>query len=242
MVNVDYRVKIEMPAETVTALINSGFYLYGFKAVVSSVKSGRPLVWLRTQNYSAMSIVGWTNYYEAYTSGSPIILNGQIFEGFSLNIKLGQTLRVQAGGLGTVLNQGPGSAISILNTTDAQFTCGISQMQNDAPAPYCALPLYGKGMCVLSPVERVLLMFCTSRVSEGTVIEQAYDSTCPDVAGFGAPGAYSSGILLDLTFDTELSVTFDINNGWSWDDDSWAQEIPPNSNLVALLIESSPPQ
>lgn len=242
MDDADYRVKIEMRAETVTALINSGFYLYGFKAVASSVKSGRPLVWLRTQNYSATSIVGWTSYYEAYTSSSPIILNGQIFVGFSLNIKLGQTLQVQAGGIGAVLNEGIRSAISILNTTDGQFNCGISQVQNGAPAPYCAMPLYGKSMCALTPVERVLLMFCTSRVNEGTVIEQAYDSPCPDVAGFGAPGAYSSGILLDLTFDNQPSVTFDINNGWSWGADSWAQEIPPNSNLVPLLIESSPSQ
>jgi hypothetical protein len=218
----NYSVMITMSAATVQALLAGNYYLYGFKAVQATQGGGAPLVWFQTQGYSASTNVAWTEQYQAYTSTSQIIPNGQITASFSTDIDLGQTLQVQAGGIGQVVNGGPSTAISILNQTSTQFTCGISQTQNGVSAPLCAFPLYGNQMDVIVPIEKVLLMFSTLPVNTGTVIYQAY----------------SSGILVDLTASNQRSVGFDINAGWSWGGYSWGQQVPPNSNLVPLLIEN----
>lgn len=218
----NYGVLITMNTATVQALLSGNYYLYGFKAVQATQGGGAPLVWFQTQGYSANTNVAWTEQYQAYTSTSQIIPNGQITASFSTDIDLGQTLQVQAGGIGEVVSGGPSTAISILNQTSTQFTCGISQTQNGVSSPLCAFPLYGNQMDVIAPIEKVLLMFSTLPVNTGTVIYQAY----------------SSGILVDLTSSNQRTVSFDINAGWSWGGYSWGQQVPPNSNLVPLLIES----
>ena len=218
----NYGVTITMSSTTVSALVSGNYFLYGFKAVQATQGGGAPLVWFQTDTYSTSTAVSWQEQYQAYTSNSAIIPNGEVVASFSADIDLGQTLQVQAGGIGDVVSGGPATAISILNQTTKQYTCGVSQMQNGTSSPICAFPLYGTQMDVIAPIERVLLMFSTLPVNTGTVIEQAY----------------SSGILIDLTSSNQRSVTFDINLGWSWGGYSWAQQVPPNSDLVPLLIES----
>ncbi len=181
-----------------------------------------PLVWFRTDTFSATTNVDWQVQYQAYTSRSAIIPNGQIDASYSTDINLGQMLNVVAGGTGTVVGGGPSTAISIQNTTTTPFTCGISEVTGGSAKPLCAFPLYGTQMDVMAPIEKVLLMFSTTPVNTGTVIEQAY----------------SSGIFIDLTSAQQRAVNFDINNGWDWGGFAWARQIPPTSNLVPLLIES----
>jgi hypothetical protein len=217
----DYQVTISMSAATVQALLAGNFYLYGFKAVQATQGGGAPLVWFQTQTFSTQTIVLWQEQYQAYTSTNQVIPNGQILASFSTDIDLGQTLQVQSGGVGPVIDGGPDTAISILNTTSMQFTCGIAETVSGSANPLCAFPLYGNNMDVIAPIEKVLLMFSTLPVNTGTVVMQAY----------------SSSILIDLTADNQRSVTYDINAGWSWGGYSWAQQIPPNSQLVPLLIE-----
>jgi hypothetical protein len=216
-----YQVAISMSTATVSALVNGNYLLYGFKAVQAAQGGGAPLVWFNTGTYSASTVVSWQELYQAYTSNSAIIPNGQIVASFAADIDLGQTLQVQAGGIGTVVNGGPDVAISVLNQTSTPFTCGISQVQAGVATPLCAFPLYGNGLDVIAPIEKVLLMFSSLPVNTGTVVFQAY----------------SQGILIDLTADNQRSVAFDINTGWSWGGFSWAQIVPPSSNLVPLLIE-----
>jgi len=90
--------------------------------------------------------------------------------------------------------------------------------------PLCAFPLFGNNMDVIIPIEKVLLMFSTTPVNTGTVIEQSY----------------GSGLLIDLTAENHRSVGYDINKGWSWGGYSWAQSVPPSAELVPLLIEPPP--
>ena len=148
--------------------------------------------------------------------------NGQIDASYATDINLGQMLNVVAGGTGAVVDGGPATAISIQNTTATPFTCGISEMTAGSAKPLCAFPLYGNQMDVMAPIEKVLLMFSTTPINTGTVIEQAY----------------SSGIFIDLTSAQQRAVKFDINNGWDWGGFAWARQVAPNSNLVPLLIES----
>jgi hypothetical protein len=216
-----YQVVITMSQATVQALITNGFSLYGFKAVQGQGGGAAPLVWMQTQNYSPNTIVSWADEYLAYVSTSQIIPNAIVVPSFSQPISPGQTLQVQQGGFGRVVPGGPSSAISILNQSQTPYTCGISQLVGNSLATCCAFPLFGNMMDVIAPVNKVMLMFSTLPVNVGTVVFQAF----------------SSAIFIDLTGSNERNVSFDINTGWSWGGSSWAQSVPPNSNLVPYLIQ-----
>lgn len=218
----EYQVTISLDSTTITDLVNGNYQLYGFKAVQTTQGGGAPLVWFSSKNFMASTVVTWEEQYQAFTSLSQIISGGTINASSPYDITLDQTLNVQANGVGSVTEGGTASAISINNQTSTQFTCGISEMQDSVPLPLCAFPLYGNGLDVIAPIEKVLLMFSTVPVNTGTVIEQAY----------------SQGILIDLTGDNQRSVAFNINTGWSWGGYSWAQAIPADANLVPLLIEA----
>lgn len=220
-----YEVTINMTAETVTQLLAANFFLYGFKAVQASLAGGSPVVWFATQEFSATTMINWEEQYQAYTSNSQIIPGGDIVASFAAGITLGETLNVTAGGVGEVTSTGISTAISILNTVNTPFTCGISELQGTSYNALCAFPLFGNNEDVIAPIEKVFLMFSTQPVNTGTVIEQSY----------------GPGILIDLTASNQRTVNYDINAGWSWGGFSWAQQFPPNSNLVPLLIEPSSP-
>lgn len=224
-----YQVIIGMSADTLTALANSGFYLYGFKAVRSSDQAGRPLVWLRTPNCAQTTIVDWTNEFEAFISDSTIV-DDQIIVGTSVTILLGQTWQVESSAGGPVYADGSEPDISILNLTSQPFTCGISETQNGIASPLCAMPLNGNSLSVISPVEKLLLLFSTASVSTGSVIDGAFS--------LKGPGAYSLAILVDLTDESYRSVSFDINDGWSWGGYAWAKQISSVASLVPFLIDN----
>jgi len=222
----NYQVNISMSVDSANALRNGNYYMYGFKAVAASQGGGAPLVWFQSQTYSTSTNVEWETQYQAYTSSSAIIPNGQITASFSDDIDLNQTLQVTSDtGTGTVVASGTQSAISILNQTSSPFTCGISEVYEGQANAMCAFPLYGNGMDVIAPIEKVLLTFATKQVNTGTVIEKAY----------------SQGFLIDLTGapSNTRDVFFDINQGWSCGGCTWAEQVPPNANLSPLLIESS---
>lgn len=58
--------------------------------------------------------------------------------------------------------------------------------------PLCALPLYGKQLNAMPPIQKVMLTFATNQVNTGTVIDKAY----------------SQSILIDLTlYSNRMSHT-----------------------------------
>ena len=235
------QVKLTMRAETVTALLGSGFYLYGLRGARSSDLSGRPLVWFGTRRYSLNNEFACADQYEAYVSTSPLVAGGRVVVGSSFAIGLGQTLQVEAGGVGAVLGAGPPSAISFSNLTATEFTCGLTSPRGGAFAPVCAFPLHGNTLGVLAPGQRLLLLFCTSPVAAGAVAGRGAEEDREGVAApdlFGAAGAVSSGILIDLTTAGPFGVTFDIDEGWSWGEQAWGQTVAPGADLVPLLIET----
>ncbi len=221
-----YTVNITMDQNTVNSLQNNGYYLYGFKAVASAASGGAPLVWFETQTYGLTTSVSWETQYQAYTSQSAIIPNGQIVASNSYNANLGQTLNVtNQAGTGTVVAGGTEGAISILNQTSTQMTCGISELQNGESKTLCAFPLFGNNMDVIAPIEKVLLTFATQQVNTGTVIEKSF----------------ASSFFIDMTgaVANTREVSYDLNTSWSCDGCAWAEFYPPNAELVPLLIESA---
>jgi hypothetical protein len=223
-----YQITITMDQDTVNSLQAGGFYLYGFKGVQTTLQGGAPLVWFESQTFSLNTVVSWQEQYQGYTSSSAIIPNGQIVASASYNMDLAQTLEVQnPSGTGVVVTGGTQNALSILNQTSTPFTCGISQVQNvggqPVATPLCAFPLYGNMLDVFAPIELVLLEFATVAVNTGTVIYQAF----------------SQAALINLTSDSEMAVSFDINTGWSGNGNPNVQTYPAGTNLVPLLLQGS---
>lgn len=221
-----YQVTINMSDATVDALTQDGFSLFGFKAV-QGPPSGVPLVWFSTTHFSQQSVVTWSESYEAYTStNTQLTPSTQISASASYPITLGEQLTINdIAGTGVVVEGPDEQAIAIFNGEKAQFSCGISQQQaNGSFLPICAFPLIGQGEDLIVPIEKVLLMFSTAPVNTGTVIEQSY----------------SSGVLVDLTGQPQMSATFDINDGWT--DAPGLTLVQPNTQLVPLLIDSGQQQ
>lgn len=220
-----YEVDISMSQDTVTALTAQGFKLYGFKAVKTTAGGGAPVVWFQTSTFGLTTAVNWTEQYQAYTTNSQAITNGQITATNAYDIDLKQTLDVTSTtGVGSVdtLN-GTANAISILNKTSTPFTCGISQLQGGVATPLCAFPLNGNMLDVIAPIEQVILMFATTAVNTGSVVYQAF----------------SQGVLLNLTSEPKMPCSFDINKGWDWGGGPNGQAIQAQANLVPFLIQSA---
>lgn len=217
-----YAIVVNMSTTTVNELTASNYQLFGFKAVQSTMGGGVPVVWFASSNYSTSTQVSWSESYMAYTASSSQISGGTIDASFTVPIDLGQTLTVDSSdGTGTVSGGGTPGAISINNTSGVQFTTGIGQDVLGQSSPMCAFPLYG-GLDVIMPIEKVLLMFSTTPLNNGSVVEQSY----------------SPGLLIDLTGapNNTRTVNFDINAGWSFDGIDWATPVPANETLVPILV------
>ena len=215
-----YEIDIMMSADTITALKNSGFSLFAFKAVQTSNTGAAPTVWFQSDSFLQTTQVKWSEQYQAYVSDSQIIAGGVIEANSAIDIGLGQTADADKNGNLTVAEQGTASAISIANQSTVQWTAGISEVVNGVANPMCALPLYGGMLDVIAPIEKVLLMFASATVDTGTVIYKSY----------------SAGVLVDLTAVQNRTLTFDINNGWNWGGAGWGTAVPAQADLVPMLI------
>lgn len=222
-----YQVNISMQGDTVTSLSDNSFSLYGFQVVQASA-GGSPVAWFQTRDFALTTNIAWEVGYQAYTSRSDIKPSLKIVAEASYPADLGDVLTISnAMGIGEVGQGSPSQAktngISILNTTNSQFTCGLQQQQPGGGfGPICAFNLFGNNMDVIVPVEQIYLMFTALPIHTGAVVEQAY----------------GPGLLINLTESHTQTVSYDINGGWSWaENGSWAQKYPPNQSLVPLLIQ-----
>ncbi len=220
----NYTVNISLDGPTLDKLDQQGYSLYGFKAVQSTIGGGAPTVWFKTTNFAPSVSVQWEETYQAYVSHSEISQDTTIVASGDTPIDLGQQWEVDDKGKGSVLNKGPSTAISILNTKTKPWTTGISQKGADGKfTSLCAFPLNGMGLDVIAPIQRVLLMFATNQVNTGTVIFQAF----------------TAAIVIDLTAQNTRNVAFDINTAWAWGNFGWAQQLTASTNIVPYVIETS---
>jgi hypothetical protein len=223
------KITISMPTETVQALYQNHFQLYGFKAVKTNQR-GAPLVWF-TGPYSLTTLIEWDEAYQAYTTFDMDLQPGvQVRAQFIADIRPGQTLNVAQDGTGTVVHSGTSGAVSIFNTSSRQWTTGVSQNVG-RPGLFCAFPLFPNFLDAIVLVDHVVLLFSTANMEPGTVIGPSPTLTQQ------VNEASSPGIFIDCTGASERAVSFDITRGWSWGETAWARSIPANTNLVPILIQ-----
>ncbi|HET6228510.1 MAG TPA: hypothetical protein VFE05_00445 [Longimicrobiaceae bacterium] len=229
-----YQVNITMDQATADTLSGQEYQLYGFKAVTGP-GTGRPVVWFATGTFGLNTAVKWSESYRVFTSRTADIgPNTQVSVDNDYDAALTSVLNVDSStGTGTVVDGGPADSISVNNGTSTPFSCGLSLLQADGTyAPLAVFPLFGHNEDEMVPVEKVFLMFASSTVDTGTVIEKSF----------------SQGILIDLTgapADASGTVTrtvaYDLNAGWSNNLAVWGTVLDPNTDLVPLLIGGQVP-
>lgn len=212
-----YKVDVTMTGETLDGL--KGYHLYGFREVPGPA-GAKPVLWFQTTSFELTSTIAWTEDYQVYTSLDDAT---QVEPAASYPVELGQVLRVTSPtGAGEVTSQGGvDGAISVLNLTSTSFTCGIAQAQpNGSLVPVSVLPLPGNSANQIVPDEKIILMFATVPLNTGVVVEQAY----------------SPAILIDLTGVSNRSVSYDIQSGWSWQNQAgWATLYSATQDLLPLI-------
>lgn len=233
-----YILEITCSPATLEALADQGSALVAFSAVQANDLTALPLVWMITTAFGASTALHWSAHYEAYASSTPIAGGTVIHIGTTQPIAPGQIYQVQAGPVGTVANNGNTGEITIVNQVNDPFTCGIQQFVEGAFAPVCALPLFGLSTQTLVPLPQIVLMFTTVPLSVGEALPGEMTKALLDAA----TGATGSVLSIDMALQNPASVTFDINDGWSWPDTLLGARTIPASQIVSTLIQpASPP-
>lgn len=208
-------------------------------------------MWFATDQYLVNTTVEWSEDYHAYISTQlnpspydvikPCPLKKSMNDKLTMkkfmkeilaiaacsseSIKLGEKMIVDTYGNTTVMRNENENVISIENKAINQWTCGISgALLNPVTFnPLSAFSLYGKNDCVITPLNKVILMFASSSLLRtGAVVLQSWGPS----------------VLIDLMGVQSRNVTYDLNNGWSPTNQVWAKIIPVNSDLTSLLIEN----
>lgn len=217
-----YMINLSMPAATVQQLAAGNYKLFMFKAVQSAVGGGAPTVWAATTQYSTNTSVSWTEDYYAYASMEEIQSGVDFSSSNTEAINLGQILQVAGQAVGTVADGGTPEAITVQNTVTTPFTCGLAQPNptgGGLPTPICAFPLYGLNLDLIVPLEKVALVFAAGPYQEGMVIESSI----------------GPAVLADLTLSNNISLGYDINNGWTWTGNQ-ASDIPSDEFVQTLIV------
>ena len=222
---------ITMSAATVQGLQDEDYALYAFTAVhygprltqARAFGGGYPLVWLRQKGYLTNTVVRFDDALpSAYVSATALAENAVIQVGDSYVSALGQTVLVDENGLLTGLTTGSPGTVSILNTGQAAWTCGLSLPVNQATTPICAFPLHGGAIDMIAPTATVLVMFAIDSIPLGSAVSTAY----------------SNGLRVDFGSETQRIVDFDIDMGWSANAAVWARTVPAGTDIGSLLITS----
>jgi hypothetical protein len=216
------QIDITMSPQTVEVLQASGYTLYAFKGMQTNLVGASPLVWYSTQNLATTTTVAWQETYQAFISQSPINPGGMITAQATLDVHLGLAVAIANGGGFSINGGGTAGGIDIFNFAVEPWNVGLSQEVGGGLGPMFAVPVYSEQMKTVTPVERVLLLIAQEMMEPGEVMDQA-----------GGPGLF-----LDLTGgEAQLTVEYDVNQGWSWGSRTPAQAVNPGADIQTLLVQ-----
>ena len=191
---------------------------------VQTGATGLPVVWFSQNSFGNTVTLAWQEQYAGYVAdgGTPrpgITINDMS----SKSMNLGQELTAANSGTVTVTNTGLAGAITVTNSGNRDWMCGMGQMVNGAFNPFCAFDLGGEGESVImEPYEKVVLVFeSTRQIDTGTVVAEALSA--------------SLSIELDGS-NPSRSVVFRKADGWSGNTEGWATQNKHDLDLAAALI------
>ncbi len=218
----NYKLTIKMDATTLTKMKEERMNMYLFKGVQTKMNV-MPTVWTALSSFLETTTIGWTEQYNAFISNNEARSGVTIDSITSAPMNSGQLAAIDASGFGTltVTNNPsvPSDTYAILNQAKTSFTVGLSQASNGVETTICAAPLYGNNLANIIPIERVFIMFASDWLNTGTVLTQTL----------------SSGLLLDMTQNNAIEVSYDYNKAWDAAGASYATTVPALSDFSSFL-------
>ncbi|WP_202703314.1 hypothetical protein [Flavobacterium sp. UGB4466] len=237
------RLIINFSQETVEVLNKGNYSLCCFLASRSrNVSQFRPLCWSVTKNFLRSVMIEWEYRLSAYASTSEIIENQTIYipqpetdrlmsrstsrssiGGTNYKIELKQRLLIQDFGAMSVDTNNDNSTVLIQNDSGTVYATGICIYSSNDGQYYgsCTFKTFGKQNIEVAPDNKAFLMFSDNNPQNNTVMLISQ----------------SPGILVDfdLMNDSRI-VTFDVDKGWSSNEEAWGKQYPAGTNLQTLLI------
>jgi hypothetical protein len=218
----DRALVITLDQATSSALQANGYHLYAFRPVVSSNKSGVPLVWTRLDTYLQSISIDFTSIaLTAYISTDAIAVNQAVGIGVDTAVVTGQTVTVSAGGTLSVADNAPAGDIYIVSNATAAYTCGLAaEIDTQSVTPFCAFSLYSRFEVTMQPADAIFVMWATSTYDTAVYMQQSL----------------GPGLLVAFDGTTQRTVAYDITDGWQTDNAGWAVPVASGANLVTTLI------
>ncbi|GEM_PF-4924525 len=238
---------INLSQETVEKLNQGNFTLCCFLASKSdNALSCYPLCWNTfTKNFLKSILIEWEFDLSAYLSTSPISDNAVIYipqpqksipkqsarftvkksvSGSNDKIELNQRMLIEDYGKITIDTNNTSPNVLIQNNSTDSYSTGICVYSSDDDQYYgtCAFTLYGGNTISVAPVNKVFVMFSNKNIQNNTVISLSENQ----------------GLLIDFngSNDNLRTVSYDINLGWSSNNQPWGTKIPARTFLSTILV------
>jgi hypothetical protein len=216
-----YQVTISLDDTTLKAL-KAGWQLQAFKGVKGS-QTGRPVVWYSVDEFSNKVTLSWNEQYGAYVSNQKLINAVTVDISSQKDLDLGTKMVLDTDGSTSLTTIGAKTgSVVVQSQKDTEWICGMTQSVNgQEPTATCAFPLYGHTLDIMMPYESVVLLFASSQVDTGTVVEEALSSSVTITLSGGQPN---------------INLIFDMNTGWNTSGNPYAKVNPNPIDLAAELI------
>jgi len=222
----NYSIQIAFNDVTLTALKQNGWQLRAFKGV-KGPQGGIPTLWFSINEFSSTASISWEDEYGAYVDNKQLNSGVQVDISSNQPIDAGDVMTLNDDGRTSIsTNGGMANAFTIYNAKQEEWLCGITQSANgNPPSSICAFNLYGSSMDIMEPYEKVVLLFATSQMDTGTVVEEAESASVEIVLSLDNPS---------------VQLAFDINKSWDTKGNPNVSFNPLPIDLASKLIIPGP--
>lgn len=218
-------ITITLSNDTIQALQGLGYAFYAMRGFNTTSAGSKPLIWQASTAFANNMTIELDIQYAAYMLDTKIAGGVIVVQSTSAPVVLGQTATLGKDFAIVVAEGGRADAVTLANDTTQPFTTGLADRGGvPQPTPIFAAPLYGLGESIMAPLDQFLLTFNTGGMAPGTAIEHAM----------------SQSLLVDMGQQTAVTVSYDINTGWSAGGAPWAQTVKAGTPLAPLLAHQTP--
>ncbi|HVW14157.1 MAG TPA: hypothetical protein VHB54_10050 [Mucilaginibacter sp.] len=218
-----YEVSISLDNETIQQLYAGGYSLQIFKGAKSSQNNALIALWTTVKEFANTIMLNWSVPYGIFYGEQTTIKNGVIEVYNTQAAPLGSVITILQDGTANVV-PGAGDSFTIQNELSgfSEYSCGLIQSINSGkPVPTCIISSPIAANNVIGPLETLVLTFSKANTQAGTIVEQ---TTTPSVT-----------IMLSNKVNA-VSLGFDINDGWSNNNNSPNITINPLDIILAQSL------
>lgn len=217
-----YNISISLSDKTLQALYKSGWQLQVFKGV-KGAGAGKPILWYALTEFSSKIALKWGEQFGGYVSNQRLVSGVTVDVSSYRQMEPGQRMTLNPDGTTAVSTLGGKSgAFTFHNAKKEEWLCGITQSVNGSqPSPLCAFHLYGLTFDFMEPYEKIVLVFASTPVDTGTVIEEALAASVEIVLSPDQPN---------------IELGFDMNESWDSKGSQYVKVHPEPIQLASALI------